>query len=236
MKYLPIVASLAIMGVLFLIVNGIISTYNYKKRAVIVLIFGLILTLVFSSVYIIDLKLQENIDIDYITPNKMTYFSLIGASLLYTLILFIHFFKKGKYLRQNLTGRVKTILDKKEYLYLLYRYQDEIYLKKESNSGVVYKLGSKDFHDEVILKFANKFRTVVKVDNIEKIGEYTIKGKKDNVYYCYLITCDEKIESKDYLPFDRREVIKLDFTDLDRQIIFRILLREEFDVVVEEKK
>ena len=39
MKYLPIVASLAIMGVLFLIVNGIISTYNYKKRAVIVLIF-----------------------------------------------------------------------------------------------------------------------------------------------------------------------------------------------------
>lgn len=236
MKYLPIVASLAIIGVLFLILNGIVSTYNYKKRAVIMLIFGLVLTLIFTSVYIIDLKLQENINVDYITPNKLTYFSLIGVSLLYTIILFIHFYKKGKYLRQNFSGRVKTILDKKEYLYLLYRYQDNLYLEKEKHSGFIYKLGSKDFHDDVILKVASKFKTVVKADNMERIGTYTIKGEKDNVYYCYLITCDEKVDSKDYLAFDRRKVINLDFSNLDRQIIFRMLLREGFDVVVEENK
>ena len=109
----------------------------------------------------------------------------------------------------------------------------KVYLEKEKHHGIIYKMGNRDFHDEVIKKLNNKYNVSCFEENIEKIGEYTIKDKKDIIYHCYYIGINDKMVDDEYVSFDKKDVIRLDFEHIDRQIIFRILLREFFDVVVE---
>lgn len=227
MKYIPIVTAIAVIGLLFLIFNNIITTYNYKKRAIYNLIFGLVLTLIFATSYILDYFVFKKV------LDKIIYFSFILVSVFYTSFLCSKYFRKGKMLRQNISGRVKTVLDKKEYLYIVYAHENEVYLEKEKHHGIVYKMDNRDFHDEVIKKLNNKYNVSCFEENIEKIGEYTIKDKKDIIYHCYYIGINDKMVNDEYVSFDKKDVIRLDFEHIDRQIIFRILLREFFDVVVE---
>ncbi len=228
MKYLPIIAALAIVGLLFLILSGIVSKYRYKARALVFLIFGLVLSLIFLGTYLIDVSMNK------IQYSLLHYYSFIGAPLLYTIILVPILFNKGR--RHYERGiKVKTILDKKDVLYILYDYNDCIYLNNH-HQGITYNLGKKDFHDDVIKKIANKYKSSIKEENIEKIGEYIIKGKKDTIYHCYYAKLDKELVQNDYSLYNKVEVVNLNFNNLDRQIIFRILLKENFKVEITEEE
>lgn len=227
MDYILIIAPIAILGLLFLILNGIISScvFNYKKRAFINLVFGLVFLVGFIIMYVLDKKYEP-------LYKPIVYFLFMLTTVFYTSVLFISLFIKGKRNRQKLFGRVKTILDKKEYLYLVCKYEDDIYLEKEKHHGFVIKLGSKDFHDDKIITFFRKYSLNITDENFIKIGEYCLKPKKgkDILYHCYLVKLPESLNILDYSPFNKREIINLDFDSLDKQIIFRILLQENFKI------
>lgn len=225
MNYMIVLAAIASSGLLFLILNGIINTANFKKRALINFIFGGVLTTLYTVVFILD-KQTTTIYTD------LEYLSFILSSLLYTLIISISQYIKGVNKRQRFTDKYKTVLDKKEYLYLLYRFENNVYLEKENHSGIVIKLGKRDFHDEKIIGESRKYSLIINEDDFEKIGEYIVKNKKgkDDVYHCYLVTLKEELKSMEYIPFDKKEIVNLDFSSIDRQIIFRILLQEKFKV------
>ena len=174
-----ILAAIAVFGLLFLILNGIASdiTSNYKKRALINLIFGVINLVGFMIIYFVDKQYEQKYSF-------FDYMSFIGAITLYTLILFITLYKKGYNNRQKMFGRIKLTTDKKEYLYLVCRCENDIYLEKEKHSGFVIKLDKKDFHDEKIINFVRKYSLIINDDNFIKIGEYILKPKKGkDIFY-----------------------------------------------------
>ena len=119
-----------------------------------------------------------------------------------------------------------------EYLYLVCRCENDIYLEKEKHSGFVIKLDKKDFHDEKIINFARKYSLIINDDNFIKIGEYILKPKKgkDIFYHCYLVTLPKSLESSEYVAYNKKDIVNLDFDSLDRQIIFRVLLQENFKI------
>ncbi len=96
MNYMIILAAIAVFGLLFLILNGIASdiTSNYKIRALINLIFGLINLVGFIIIYFVDKQYEQKYSF-------FDYMSFIGAITLYTLILFITLYKKGYNNRQK---------------------------------------------------------------------------------------------------------------------------------------
>ena len=227
MNYMIILAAIAVFGLLFLILNGIASdnTSNYKKRALINLIFGLINLVGFIIIYFVDKQYEQKYSF-------FDYMSFVGAITLYTLILFITLYKKGYNNRQKMFGRIKLTTDKKEYLYLVCRCENDIYLEKEKHSGFVIKLDKKDFHDEKIINFVRKYSLIINDDNFIKIGEYILKPKKgkDIFYHCYLVTLPKSLESSEYVAYNKKDIVNLDFDSLDRQIIFRVLLQENFKI------
>ena len=217
-----VLASILGIGLIFLIINQAIGGLRYKIRALINLIIGFILVGLFTVSFFYE---YENGELWKYYPHYL----YIGSSLIYSVSFALHFFNvKG--LRPD---KKKIILSKsyyQEYLFLLYRYKNDIFLvkEKENYKGFILKLKKTDFHDEIIRSINRKNKLVMEFEDIEKTGTITIIKDKQ-IYHCYSIDLKNDSEIKGLTRVNGFRLIYQDVDDFNKQIIARLMLRKKFD-------
>ena len=227
MIYLREAASAVLgLGLLFFIVNGIITTINPKIRGAIHLTIGLVLTILFVLAYFLDNYI-------YTTPYYplRIYIMFAGSSLLYTIIIPTTLFVKGN--REGFSFKRKKLIyttNKNEFLYLVYKQGTQVFLKNKK--GIVLKIKKTSFVDQMIEKCNQKYKLTIPEELIKKYGIVTITSKKKEVYHCYVIDVPTDLKDFGFTDYNKYELVHMDFDYLDKQIIFRLMIEEEFNVVL----
>ena len=228
---IQIIASIAVFGVIYFILNQAIKNLKYNTRSIINLSVGVVLGFVFYIALNIDRENKIMMPLYY-------YYILFATSIGIGLILFVFFLVKDIRFHGFRVGQTKAF-EKKEYLYLVYTHNLNIFLENKTNKGVIVKLNKRDFHDEKIKEISSKLNVFVSSNDYQKIGECIIindKGKELIVYHAYLIKLVSDIDNSEYNKVDKREITKLSFKKIDKQIIFRSLLEEEFCIKINKKE
>lgn len=209
--------SIAALGIIFFIINRAFASKGYKTRFFVNLFLGLLLVGLFIISFIVDYK-GENIFRYY-----YRYIILIVVSLTYFLIFILRIYKTIKYSNIRLIKR-NIISNGKNYLYVLFKYEEGYLLKSKKSlyQGYIYKMKT-SFHDEAMEEVANKFNLgFVKKEFKGKIKNY---GK---TYYCYLVQADNLISGFEEISMYDLVSIKAD--DFDKQVILSIILKENFNL------
>lgn len=226
MIYLREAASAVLgLGLMLFIINGIITTVNPKVRGLIHLIIGIVLTLLFSLAYFLDTYIL------LLAYHPRIYLMFGGTALLYTLMIPITLFIKGS--REGFSFKRKISMrttDKKEYIYLVYKQGSQVFLKNKQ--GIILKMKKISFVDQMIADVNKKFNIKVPDELIKKYGVLTIINKKKEVYYCYLVDISVSLTNFGFNDYDKYELVNIDLKRLDKQIIFRLMLEEEFNVIL----
>lgn len=228
---IQIIASIAILGLIYLIINRIIKKLKYYTRSIINLIIGLLFGLGFFLAYYFDKK-------SGIMMQESYYLILFATSLGFGLTIFLVFIIKEIRLH-GLRSKGTLNFDKKEYLYLVLAHNNDIFLEKNNNRGVIIKLGKRDFHDEAISEVAKKYNLFVTSSDYQRIGECSVVNDKEKVvalYHAYLIKLTSDIENNNFDKVSKLEITKLKFKKIDKQIIFRSLLEEEFCIKINKRE
>ena len=213
------------LGLLFFIINGMITTINPKIRGAIHLTIGLIFTILFVLAYFLDNYVY------LIFYHPRIYIMFAGSSLLYTIIIPTRLFLKGN--REGFSFKGKKIIyynDKNEYIYLVYKHGTQVFLKDKK--GIVLKMKKRSFADQMIEKCNRKYKLTVPEELIKKYGIVTITNKKKEVYHCYIIDINTDLNDFGFTNYNKYELVHMDFAYLDKQIIFRLMIEEEFNVVL----
>lgn len=226
MIYLREAASAVLgLGLIFFIVNGIITTINPKIRGFIHLIIGVVLTLLFTMAYVLDNYVY------LVAYYPRIYIMFAGSSLLYTIFIPTTLFIKGS--REGFNFKKKKLVyttNKIEYLYVVYKFGTQVFLKNKK--GIVLKMKKTSFVDQMMEDINQKFKLEVPEELIKKYGVVTITGKKKDVYHCYLVDINVSLNEFGFIGYNKYELVNIDFSYLDKQIIFRLMLEEEFNIVL----
>jgi|SRR5690554_483771 len=220
---------LVISGLIFFIVHNAFNTRNYKRKALIFLLTGLVLLIGMFIAHLVD-RYYFNYSVF-----GLSYYAFPLAVLLLTIITvtislvmakkYHHGFSRKPYLKRDKSSE--------NYLYTIYKYRDHYYLKlkKDLYSGDVVKF-KKDilFHDQMI-----DFRIQslgLSVESADLIGKVNGKDKKKEYnFYCYLVELNGETESlKDFEKIDMFAIQRVKALDFDKNIILRIIIKEKFDV------
>ncbi len=236
LKY--ILAAFLIMGFVYFLIVRAIRTKNYIRKSIYILISGSIVSLVFVGGIIYDVITK-----DFLYPNNkfdIYYFIYLIASVFYTILFFVLNYVKGYKLKQRFKSFVHTnkkviptIKEKKEYLYIILKHNNNFILKEAEDNlyeSVVIKFANHDFfHDELIQKVIQEKRWLI--NNYEYIGKATLTTKKDNIYYCYIVNL-ESCESLDinFKEFEVGQLIKINMNDMDKKIIYTSVIDKNFDI------
>lgn len=117
-----------------------------------------------------------------------------------------------------------------EYLYIIYRHENDICLKnrKEKYHGLVYRLKNNEYHDSFIHKLNQRLKVTGKIE-INKLGKVTYKSKR-KTYFCYEITVYDSQEIKNLESVNAYQLVNLPLEQFDKEILYRLILREPFDI------
>ena len=160
----------------------------------------------------------------------MWYYILFIASCLIYVIGAITVLVKSK----NFAGPVKTkivytLKEKVENVYVLFRYEGSLYVLKDKNTGINYKLKKTEFVDDVVSKIVSKYTSNFEKD-YDKLGTIIRKiDKIDNIYYCYVIDVNESLDDSLFTAVDGFRVNEMNISDLDKFIIIKSLIGLEFN-------
>lgn len=232
-------AALVMVGFVYFILLRAISTKNYKRKALYILISGMVLFLFFVGGLIYDIINELIIFKDA----PFYYFAFLVVSLAFVIFFPLYYYIKGVKSRQRLITKfikkqtsIPEHKDKKEMLYLILNYNGNILLKKtnekeeEIYNTIIVKFGSTDFfHDEFVNKVIYKLG--LNVSNQTFIGTATKAGKKDEVYYCYSITVEEitkEIES--FIEISKFDLLNVNLNDIDKSIIYTSIIESNFNI------
>lgn len=154
-----------------------------------------------------------------------------GYALLSLILMIVKFKDNERYYKVKPVKKkmVYTYHQKIEYVYVFYRYQEYLYLLKDTHGGIRYKLKKMEFCDDAI-KTINVSVGIKLDEEVDRRGIVTVKGEQsDDVYYCYLIDLPElmKIEMLDIVKSD--ELPTLPLMDFDKFIIFNSLIKDDFN-------
>lgn len=217
-----IVANFLLFGLIYLIFNRSIGALRIRLRWLLNFIFGLILTSLFVIAFFIDYQKDALILYrNYLIYGSINFLYTISISLYYFIIIVGNPFD-----RKMVTSKVYY----QENIYLVYHYKNDYYLlkKKDFYQGVIIKLKKTDFQDDVI-------RKLIKQKNISihseptKLGQLILNEKKQ-IYYCYIIDLEEVINAKGFEAINGYQVQNLNLNPFDKNIIYRIILREPFNI------
>ncbi|NLD27133.1 MAG: hypothetical protein GX661_07215 [Acholeplasmataceae bacterium] len=217
-----IFSAILILGLLFYILNEALKNLKYKIRGLINLIVSLVLSVAVGVTLWLDYRGGSLLQYYY-------YFVFIGVALIYG---FAYAYYQLKYVRR--TSRLnKRIISKyyfTDYLYVVYRFENNFYLQKNKDKyqGIVLKLGKSDFHDSMLLNL-NKRLQISKRFDINKVGKYTERLKR-KVYYCYVIDLLEQEDISGLEMINAYNLINVNQNDFDKEILYRIILGEVFDI------
>ena len=204
-----------------------------RNRYIVLLVVSFVLLLAFLISYIVDCVLpQGNVEY-YFSP--FIYIVLIIASGFYVVLSFIFLllnirnnerFFKAKPIKKKM---VYTVRPKEDYLYVFYRYEDNLYLLKDTHSGIKYKLKRGEFSDDA-LKKVNESVKLTEMEDIDRNGMVTVEmNSHDEVFYCYMIDLSYPLDC-DYLETVKmNELENVNFMDFDKFVILNCLLKTNFD-------
>lgn len=228
--YIKVIAILAVIGFIFLVVNRAIARFKYFNKVLINLGLCVFIDGFFCASYYID-KINNLLN----DERALIYVLFVLITIFYTLSVIIINIIKAIKARKNGYYHTKTVIDKKDYLYLVFENRLNVYLKKKDYSGYIYKLKSRDYHDETVCKISKSLGVYVTNDDFRKIGEYRIVGEKDIVYHCYLVSINDDIKDDKFTTIDKRQLATLDLKKMDKQIVFRTILKEPFEIRINKK-
>jgi hypothetical protein len=217
-----ILAAVFGIGLLYYIINGALKNIRYLTRGIVNLTVAFFLAGVFSFALWRDYRGDAWL-------NYYIYFVFISVSLIYGAAY-------GYYLLRYVRGSrrlSKRVISKyyfTDYLYVVYRYENNIYLqkKKDKFQGLVFRLKKTDYHDSYLHSLNNKLKITGRTD-IYKIGKITDLRKR-KVYFCYVITLFEKQEIINLESINAYQLINVNQDDFDKEILYRIILGEHFDI------
>ncbi len=240
------------IGFIFFLVIRIQNNANYKKKAFAALITGVVITFILITLISIDILTSDDIYRFYpdfaFTKDFFYYYAFLFTSVLMTIIIPLIFFFMGKSRHQQFKSfsykiekekmeAKPTIKDEIESVYVVIRHNGNYLLRRNNDdtySGIVRRLmGSTIFHDEMIKKVMNEFE--LDEDNVTYnfAGEAKLIKGKDIHYYCYTIDINEVNESlRDYYEISAYDLINYNMNEIDKQIIYHIILREKFKIEV----
>lgn len=229
------------MGFIFLLLVRIFKNTNYIRKSIFMLICGGVIILIFIGGFVYDLFTNA---IPYPTGKyDITYFAYLIASFFYTALIFIINFVKGHNRRQRFKIKTNqkqkatpTIKDKKEYIYFIFKLNNNILLSKEFNGNDVFYKSinmkfpyGEFFHDEIVKKYIND--NELDVNDYKLIGKATKHEKKDIVYFCYQIDLNSKPKKlEDFEEVSLMVLMNYNLEEIDKKIIFNSIVKKDFDI------
>lgn len=227
--YQEIASKVVTMLLIYLILNRALSNIRHRKRALIVFIVGVLLGGAFLLAYKLDLDSDTMFDkYDYLTYIAINFVFAI-LSIIYTFTRYRH----NEFLKYNNDKtRYSEAISRvhyKKYLYLVFEYKNEYLLRKhkETYSGMNIDLKKGNFHDVEINSVLKRYG--VEESNVTLYGEYADTTKKE-IYYAYLINLNKSIEIKKYESVYYSKIRFLEMSDFDKEIIYRILIKDKFEI------
>lgn len=239
--------SFVLVGVVFLIINGIIRTNNIMKRAVINLIIGSSLFLIFLGSWVIDYFVLKNQSIRF-----KLYFSFPASIFVITTTVSIYLFSMAKRYNIRLYKNMRKIkiktepvnesfsLEKEEdapvsklnnqFIYLVFQYQDYVLLENSDGAyrGYIKEVKEK-FPKDATHKFINTNR--LQILDAKYVGQVVEQSK---IFYCYLINLAEDNEELPSLIKTNKYVLPSVLSDgIDKEIILRVLIGEDFTITLD---
>lgn len=222
---IKILAAILTIALLFLIINRAFRNLKYFNRSVINLGLTVVLGGVIYLAYYFDLKNKMYLaPVYYLTM----FFSVVGVGLTFFVFLIIKVLTNKTFVRGKIIKEEKV----NKYLYIVYTKGLDVYLL--NGRGIIKKIGKNYLYDELINEVNKEYGIVTSSDYIKRIGEVTISDKVNTIYYCYLVKVFDEVDSK-LEKIDKRALTSYDFKYLDKQIIFRTLLEEEFVIKIDKK-
>lgn len=204
-----------------------------RNRYIILSIVSFVLLVAFLIAYIVDCVMPIGNVASYFSP--FIYFVLMITSGIYFVLSAIFLilnlknndkFYKAKPVKKKM---IYTVRPKEDYLYVFYRYVDELYLLKDTHSGIKYKLKKNEFSDDA-LKKVNESIGVVDNDEVDRNGMVTVDmGSHDDVFYCYMIDVYKEIENEHMTVVKMSEVDNAGLLDFDKFVILNCLIKQNFD-------
>ncbi len=236
-------AAILMIGFVYFILIRAIDTRNYKRKSLYLFISGFILFIFFIGGLVYDVYFGGIKLID----QPIGYYSFIIVSFVFWAFFSIFYLVKGIKNRQRFSSHfgkptvkvrdVKpTIKDKKEFVYIILKHENDFLLQKyEQNNqeyykGIVIKFPHNEyFHDEIIQKFIHQNQ--LDVINYSHVGKATKHLKEDHVYYCYKIFLSS-IPSKfsNLNSIDSYNLVSCNLEEMDKKIIFTSVVENNFDI------
>lgn len=234
--------SLVPIGVIFLIINGIIRNQNVKKRAIINLVIGLSLFIIFLGAILIDYFVFGQKDIKH-----KLYFSFPIGILIFTLAISINLFSYAKKYNIRMPRNRKMVKIKTEdvkedtsseekeipnfkkvpgYVYIVFQYGNYILLDYQNNhyQGYIREIKER-FPKETIQKVIDNKK--IKAQDINFVGK--VLGQ-DKIHFCYLINIESISEELNLIKANKYELGSFLEEGLDKEIILRVLIGESFTI------
>lgn len=226
----PTIARILIVGLVFLIAINAIKTTNYRRKAVWIILVGLIFSLYFLGGYVYD-RLTDPTAIFLIS--YFSYPIIIGV---YTLLISGFYLINAKKLNMRFrTYEVPVKHDSKKSLFIIYQYEDVYLLKKDGLmlQGEIQKFRkSKYYHDEEIDAFLKEKQ--LSVSTYKMMGKVTIEHKrKDEDLFCYLIQLAHMNEyTRTLEQVSKYRLLEINTNDTTRQILLRMAIKESFEIKI----
>ena len=228
MSYIvPFLKIFIMVSFLMFIIRGIVKDCHVSKKGLVYFLVSLCLLIVGVVAFFVDraMALQLN-------DNPLLYVYFIASTIIY-LVYGIVLMCKGKKLPKKIKKEmIYTYHKKDEYVCILFKHNSLIYLTKDTNFPLKFKIGKTDFADDVVNGLIERMNIKLTFEGVNRIGVVTHKGDKvDDVYYCYLVEVEDVINDNKLQWVNSYEVTRLEVPDLERFIILKTLMREEFDEV-----
>lgn len=231
------VGAILLIGFIYFILIRAFNTQNYKRKSLYIFISGMVLFLYFIGGFIYDIVnnviILENL--------QLGYFNFLIVSFAYMAFFTIYYYVKGYQRKQKFSSNFKkisptpTIKNKKEYVYIILKYDNNFLLKKEEDQykGIIIKFPhSEFFHDEIVNDFIKENK--LEIISYENIGKATKRGKQDIVYYCYKIFLKEAPVNIDtYEVIDSYKLVSLNLDNTNKKILFTSVVENNFNIDVE---
>ena len=225
-----IITKVAILLLIYLILSRALSNVRRRTRGIIIFFVGLFLGGIFLFAYFIDSQNPNNVIPEH------EYFTYIIINLTFSIVFFIFAlarFRKNEFTRHNYfkdndyspTSKVHY----KKFLYLVFEYKNEYLLRKhkETYSGMNLALKKGEFHDVEIGSLLKQYNAIN--SKVTAYGQYT-NTKSKEIYFAYLINLDKDISIKKYEFIYYSKIRFLEMNDFDKQIIYRVLIKEKIDL------
>lgn len=215
------------IGLLYFIINRIFRGLHYKKNIILNLCLGIVLTAIFIISFFVD---YEGGKLSY----YILYFLLIASSIFYPSVIIITKVCRRRSFSKN--GKAAIKYQTKQVLYLVFKYESNIYLQKEKSMyhPLVYDLKKQYFHDEALKEIFEKYNLDPHETSYKKVGE-TIIDSKETVY-SYLITTYEYKTFEDLERVDAFVVVNLPMNEVEKEITMKTILGDQFHMERSKKK